>query len=59
MTTEPGSYAVDRSFNPDPSLSERERAAGHAEAGELPGGGFYAGERLAVLLSFFVCKVTP
>lgn len=43
--TEPGAYAVDRAYNPDPSLCERERAAARADAGELPGGGRYAGER--------------
>lgn len=43
VTTGPGKYSVERAFNPHPGHSEEGRARGRAEAGELAGGGRYAG----------------
>ena len=55
VTTGPGRYAVDRAYNPDPRLSEREQASGRREAGELPGGGTFSSECHLLALDAFPC----
>ena len=46
VTTGPGQYAVDRSYEPAPGVAEQTHVSGRQEGGETGGGGtYYSRER--------------